>query len=165
MGKTQDTKNGELLELATRSVGLGDKKPSSILIKIRNLSGSSYDALERAMFLNTLLVTVHTALAGSKADNNNDLAAEADAIMEQVQLANRAGSTPGAISNVEVDGVARRPFQGRGPYQASSSFCRPDALCYLHCKYGADAYACRSPNCPMKDRICQPPAGISRAGR
>ena len=165
-GKTQDTKNAELLELATRSAGLGDKRPSSMLMKIRNLSGSSYEALERAMFLNTLPVTVRTALAGSKAANNDDLAAEADAIMEQVLLANRAGGVPGAISNVEVDAVNRR--QSRGPYQAPSSspsFRRPDTLCYLHRKYGSDAYACRSPNCPMKDRIRQPPAGNGRAGR
>ena len=117
------------------------------------------------MFLNTLPVTVRTALAGSKAANNDDLAAEADAIMEQVQLANRAGNAPGIISNVEVDAVSRR--QTRGPYQSSSSssFRRPDALCYLHRKYGANAYACRSQNCPMKDRIRQPPAGNGRAGR
>ena len=65
-GKSQAKKNAELLTMSSRPGGLGDRKPSK---KIRNLSGSSYQALERAMFLNQLPAPVRTALASSKALN------------------------------------------------------------------------------------------------
>ena len=58
--------------------GLGDHKPSNLLMKICTLSGASYEALERAMFLNQLPPAVKTALANSKAANNEELGTEAD---------------------------------------------------------------------------------------
>ena len=59
--KSIATKNAEPLELSAAPGTLSNKKPSAIMMKIRNLSRSDYAAMERAMFLNQLTVAVHTA--------------------------------------------------------------------------------------------------------
>ena len=131
------------------------------MMRIRNLSGISYDAMERAMFRNQLPAEVRTALASSKAMSNDELVSEADAVMEEFKIAKRTASTPRAVTAVafqEVDAVAR-------PFRPSSSFSARGALCYLHRKFGAQAYACRSDYCPMKDKVRPPPQGNGRAGR
>ena len=119
-GKTEATKNAELLEMASRPGSLGDRRPSNILMKIQTLSGASYDALERAMFLNHMPLSVRTALASSEARTNDELATEVDAIMEEYKNASKFSATPHAVTAVEVDAA----FHQR-------SFKRPqDALCY-----------------------------------
>ena len=153
-GKTKATKNSELLEMAARPGGMGDLRPTNIMMKITNLSGSSHDALERAMFLNQLPTAVRTALAGSKAISNDELCAEADAVMDEFNKARRVNSVPHSVSLVGVEAVHRRPVP------------RSLALCYLHRKFDAQAFACRSENCPMKDKVRPPPVqGNFRAGR
>ena len=61
-GRSPAKKNAELLAMTARPGGIGDRKPSNLLMKIRMLSGASYDALERAMFLNQLPHAVRTCL-------------------------------------------------------------------------------------------------------
>jgi len=165
-GKTLAEKNAELLALSSKPGGLGDKKPSSIMMKIRTLSGSSYDALERALFLNQMPTAVRTALASSKAVSNDELAAEADAVMEEFKLSNLRAGVPHAVATVEVDAATIRNQRYGRPFPSGRP--QSDALCYLHRKFGASAYACRSSNCPMKDKIAKPPTvfqGNGRAGR
>ena len=53
-GRSAAKKNAELLSMLARSGGIGDRKPSTLLMRIRTLSGASYDAMERAMLLNQL---------------------------------------------------------------------------------------------------------------
>ena len=122
-GKTQATKNSELLEMAARPGSMGDLRLTNIMMKIRNLSGLSYDALERAMFLNQLPTAVRTALAGSKAVSNDELCAEADAVMDEFNNARRVNAIPHWISAVGVEAVHRRPISNQSA-----------ALCYLHRK-------------------------------
>ena len=89
-------------------------------MKIQTLSGASYDTLERAMFLNHMPLSVRTALASSEARTNDELATEADAIMEEYKNASKFSATPHAVTAVEVDAT----FHQR-------SFKRPQvALCY-----------------------------------
>ena len=99
-GKSRATKNAELLEMSATPGGMGDRRPSHIMMRIRNLSGSSYDAMERAMFLNQLPAEVRTSLASSKAISNDELVSEADAVMEEFKIAKRAASTPRAVTAV-----------------------------------------------------------------
>ena len=171
-GRSEAKKNAELLELNARKGGaLGDKKPSSFLRKIRTLSNSSYEAMERAMFLHHMPTTVRTALASSKATSNDALAAEADAVMEQFQLAREANSIPHAIAAVDVpeNTASFRPRpQNQQPTQrpSSSRGASGDSLCYLHRKFGVYAFSCKSSSCPMKHQVMAPPAqGNARAGR
>ena len=157
-GKSPATKNAELLSLTAKPGGLGDRKPSSIMMKIRTLSGASYDAMERAMFLGQLPLTIRTALATSKARDNDELAAEADAVMEEFRLANIRSGVPHTVASVEASAVSfGRP---QAPRRPPSGF-----LCYLHRKFGASAYACRSDNCPMKDKVRPPPTSVQGNGR
>ena len=160
-GKSRAKKSAELLAMAARPGGLGDRKPSNLLMKIRNLSGSSYEALERAMFLNQLPPQVRTALASSKAATNDELATEADAVVEEFNIANESRGIPQAAVNavqppVEVDAVSRQGFRPQ-PQR------RDDGLCYMHKKFGARAYFCRSNACPMRNQVA--PQGNGNAGR
>ena len=69
--KSPATKNAELLEMSARPNGLGDRKLSTLMMKIRKLSGRSYDAMEKAMFLNLLPPEVRTTLATSEFTSND----------------------------------------------------------------------------------------------
>ena len=121
------------------------------------------------MFLNQLPHAVRTALANSKAASNDELAIEADNVMEEFQLGSESLSAPHAISSVdrtvEVDAASFRPKR-QSERQESR---RPQAdLCFIHKRYGKQAYTCRSTSCPMKDILAAPPpssAGNGRAGR
>ena len=133
------------------------------MMKIRTLSGASYDAMERAMFLNQMPLAVRTALASSKAASNDELSAEADAIYEEFRIGQTMTGTPHAVAALqaplEVDAVPRRPD---GAQRISR---RQDPLCYIHRKYGAQAFYCKSTSCPMRNQIAAPPApGNPRAG-
>ena len=157
--------------MTARPGGIGDRKPSNLLMKIRTLSGASYDALERAMFLSQLPHTVRTALANSKAATNDELAVEADNVLEEFQLGSSSFSAPHAISAVdrtppEVDAASLRPK--RQPTRQDSSRPQSD-LCFIHKRYGKQAYTCRLSSCPMRDILAPPPSssstGNGRAGR
>ena len=167
-GRSPAKKNAELLAMTARPGGIGDRKPSNLLMKIRTLSGASYDALERAMFLNQLPHAVRTALANSKAASNDDLAVEADNVMEEFQLGSASLAAPHSVSSVdrtvEVDAASFRP-KVRPDRQEGR---RPQAdLCFIHKRYGKQAYTCRSSSCPMRDILAAPPpsTGNGRAGR
>ena len=82
-GKSTAKKNAELLAMTARPGGIGNCRPSNLLMTICTLSGSSYEALERAMFLSQLPLAVRTALANSKTASNDELGAEADNVMEE----------------------------------------------------------------------------------
>ena len=129
-------------------------------MKIRNLSGSSYEALERAMFLNQLPPQVHTALASSKAATNDELATEADVVVEEFQIANEARGLPhAAITAVHQPPEVNAVYRQGGRAQLR----REDGLCYMHRKFGAKAYFCRSNTCPMKNQVAA--QGNGNAGR
>ena len=93
-GKDEEEKRAELLQFCSRSDGLGDRKPINLLMHIRHLAGNSYEALERAMFLNQLPAPVRTALANSAAASNKELAREAGKILREFKLAKSRSSAP-----------------------------------------------------------------------
>ena len=90
-GTTSATKSAELLELNAVPGVLADRRPSTVLSKIRKLHGQDITIMERAMFLNQMSVEVRTSLASLKAANNDALSTEADAIHEELRLANVPG--------------------------------------------------------------------------
>ena len=117
-GKSTAKKSAELLAMIARPGNLGDRKPTNLMMKIRKLSGSSYEAVERAIFLGQMPVEVRTALASSKARTNDELCEEADAVVEEFRLANESRGAPHAapVETLEVDAS----FQPRGPPQRSN---------------------------------------------
>ena len=166
-GRSPAKKAAELLAMTARPGGIGDRKPSNLLMKIRTLSGANYDALERAMFLNQLPNAVRTALANSKAASNDELAVEADNILEEFQLGSSSFSTPHAVSSIdrtplEVDAASFRPKRQQGRQDNN----RPQSdLCFIHKRYGKQAYTCRSTSCPMRDILAPPPPSVTGNGR
>ena len=122
-GKTQAQKDNELLSLS----GLGDKKPSALLRHIRSLNADP-ETLLRALFLAQLPTEVRQILAGSAKTDLDELATDADRIME----ASQTSSLPG-ISGVDT---TRR-----------GNTLKP--LCYYHAKFGRAARKCNRKGCPL----------------
>lgn len=122
-GKTQASKDMELLSLS----GLGDRKPSSLLRYMESLN-SDPKTLLRALFLAQLPMEVRRVLAGSSTTDLQDLAKEADAIME-------AGSM--GFSTTGISAV-------RKPTSSSTS-----GLCFYHTKFGKAARKCNQRGCKM----------------
>ena len=67
-------------------------------MRVKALSGSEYEAVERAILLNALPPAVRTVLVNSKAANKKQLAMEANQILEQHLLSN---AHAGAVYELE----------------------------------------------------------------
>ena len=155
--------------MLARPGGIGDRKPSTLLMRIRSLSGSNYDAMERALFLNQLPQAVRTALANSKAANNDELGVEADKVMEEFELSSGAFAAP-AVSSVlpaAPRSEVTRPVEVDAAFKSQPSRRTTEGLCFPHRRYGNRAYNCRAPaTCPMRYQVSPPPSsGNARAGR
>ena len=61
-GWTTAQNQSELIKLTVRGT-LGDLKPTDFLMRVRGLSGSEYETVERAILLNALPPAVRTVLA------------------------------------------------------------------------------------------------------
>ena len=173
-GKTQHQRHIELIKYAATEVPVLDVKPSNMLMYIQDLAGDSKEQFERAVLLNRLPNSVRTTLASSSAASNEELALEADRIMESFLLA-RPGCTPASVLAMEAAPAAPIP-QGPSGYPMPSP-CQVAAvgtgptrgtdqsfLCFIHAKYGAKAYSCKSKRCPMH-HLVQKRSGNAGAGR
>lgn len=117
------------------------------------------------MFLNQLPPHVPTALASSKARTNNELCGEADAIAEEFRLASDVTGVPHAVAAVLQPDVATMTMSMRRPRPIPAPrHIQLEGLCYVHWRFGANAYTCKSSSCPMKHQIISP-LGNARACR
>ena len=163
-GSTPVQKQDELIQMTVRR-SLGDLKPTDFLMRVRALSGSEYEAVERAILLNALPPEVRTVLANSKAANNKRLAMEANQILEQHLISNaRSGAIyeleePAreevhAVTSFRTARGGPRPQrrQALPPRQQQQPQQRQDQgrLCHNHFKFGDRAYVCRGGDCPMR---------------
>ena len=164
-GKTPAQKHKELIEFASSKEPILDQKVSTLLLHVRELSGDSKEAFERAVLLNRLPEAVRTTLATSDAPNNEAWALEANQVMEAYVLAN----SPGTVASVTTPALSDVP-PAEAPTVAavSSGSSRQSPLCFVHARYGARAFSCRLAKCPMRDQVQRrppPPSGNGRAGR
>ena len=176
-GKTPAEKHKELIDFAASKEPILDQKVSTLLLHVRELSGDSKEAFERAVLLNRLPEAVRTTLANSEAANNEAWALEANRVMEAYLLSNKGGSVssvsaqpvedsvPDDLLQPTVSAVAsgrQRPQQQQQRQQQQQA----PYLCFVHARYGVKAFSCRSAKCPMRDQIQRRPAsGNGRAGR
>ena len=162
-GKTQAQRHIELIQYAAAKEPVLDVKPSNMLLHIRDLAGDSRGAFERAVLLNRLPKSVRTTLSTSAAANNEALAKKANQVMDSFLLAH-PGATPASIMAVESAGSAAEPGEVAAVTQPRKS---DDAfLCFIHARYGAKAYSCKSARCPMHHLVKKKRAqGNARAGR
>ena len=114
-GKSQSQKDQELLNLN----GLGDRKPSALLQHMQNLNADP-KTLFKALFLAQMPPDVRKILSTSNKDDIEELAEEADKIVEASDHARSA----------EVNKVA----QPRRPATAGK--------CWIHAKFGEEARKC-----------------------
>ena len=127
-GKSPSARTKELLEFVSIKEDLIDPKPSVAMLYIRDLAGTNYDAVERAMFLIRMPAPVRTALANSRTVDNDQFAAEANGIMEEYLLTRLRLANP-SVNQVaacvpptpeipaEVHAVGRRPPRPLPPPQ------------------------------------------------
>jgi len=127
--RSQAQKDAELLALS----GLGDRKPTALLRKIRNLN-SDAETLRRALFLAQLPSEVRGVLAGQEFATLEKLAEAADRIVE----ARQSGGPPAAFA------VSSRDHSNKPPPASTS---RSDSnVCSYHSRFGLRARSCR-PGC------------------
>jgi hypothetical protein len=134
---------------------LGDKRPSEMLSFMKSLAD---DDLKKSpmfafMFRQLLPPAVRSALATATAPLDS-LARQADLLVLTQRSIARAAAAPStsAVNSTEVS-VNRVTLK--------------NGLCFVHAKYGANAYTCRSQNCKMKGQLATrpPSSGNDRAGR
>ena len=132
-GKKQAQKD-ELFSLS----GLGDRKPSGLLRHIRSLNADP-ETLLRTLFLAQLPTEVRLVLAGSGETDLDELAADADRILE----ASRTG-TPSSFPGVSGVKNDKRHI----PESATNK-----SLCYYHAKFGEAARKCNRKDCPLSHLV------------
>ena len=151
------------------------------MMHVTNLAGNNFAALLRAMFLNRMPQEVRTILSSSTATTNVDFAKEANVVLAEYLLACNLSPATNSIASLstksaspfpepettvtEVAAVQRQP---RPPPVAVMQGQRapPPAvpyLCYVHARYGQQAYSCRSTSCPMRNQVRRAP-GNFKAG-
>ena len=167
-GKTQAQRHVELISYAAAKEPVLDMKPSNMLLHVRDLSGDSKAAFERAVILNRLPHSVRTLLSTSTAATNEAWALEANQAMEAFLLSH-PGATPASIMALES---ASSPSCGDSVDVAAVSRPQrgpdPPFLCFIHQRYGSKAFSCKSPRCPMHHLVQKRPTpapGNGRAGR
>ena len=129
--KTQAEKDSELLNLS----GLGDKKPTALLRKIRSLN-SDAETLRRALFLAQLPTDVRGVLAGQQFTTLEALAEAADRVVEARQP-NKHSQASFAISK-------------KGASSRQTQVSTESNICFFHAKYGTLARSCK-PGCIFAD--------------
>jgi len=129
--KSQDQKDAELLQLN----GLGGRRPSSLLRHIQSLNADP-QMLLKAIFLAQLPVEVRRILTISSTTTLDDLAKEADRIVDA-----------GMAASSSISAMARINKPVQASFGQSPS---PDpVLCYFHLRFGAKARNCKGKPCPM----------------
>ena len=132
---------------------LGDKRPTEMLCYMKSLADSHLKKSPafRYLFLRTLPTSVRTLLSTSE-EELADLAAAADthvAVLEQA--ARTSHPTAGhQAEDLEVNSVRHK-----------------DDVCYIHRRYGKNAYQCADPRrCRMRNQtVRRPEPGNDKAGR
>lgn len=142
-GKSQVTKDNELLSLS----GLGDRKPSALLRYIKSLN-SNPETLLRAIFISHLPTEVRQILASSSTDNLDEMAKEADRILE-------AKGNQNQVSSIKNSSFKKSDTSSKG------------VLCFFHKKFGKNARKCKGGDCSLKALIDNSTenSGNEQAGR
>ena len=116
------------------------------------LPGVPDNALFEAIFIDLLPADARNAAV--KHDVLEDMAEAADKV-----LAEAPASTVISSLDHSCDGAVAQITQ-------PTKKTKDPSLCYVHNRYGREAYRCASPrNCRMKDVISKPAQGNAKAGR
>ena len=114
--------------------GLGDRKPTALLRHIRSLNADPATLL-RALFLTQLPHEVRQILAASGKTDLDQLAADADRIMEVPSIA------PSSIAGI------------KNPQRQLPRPTANNPLCFYHAKFGNSARKCHQKGCSMGNLV------------
>ena len=137
-GKSQAQKDQELLNLN----GLGDRKPSELLQHMRNLNADP-ETLFKALFMAQLPHEARRILASSSKTELDELAVEADRIVEVSRLANELpvnAINQGARNRVDTPQRVRSSVEPR-----TGTWPTIPGVCKYHLRYGERARSCVRP--------------------
>ena len=167
-GKSQAAKDQELLNLS----GLGDKRPSELLQHMKNLNADP-STLFKAFFLAQLPPDVRKILATSGKTDVDELAIEADRIVEVCRLShdsqvNAANSWkrmdhPTLVDTQPAAGMDTQPAARKDtrPVRKKTPWRIVPGLCRYHSQFGELAISC-APPCKF---LPNPSQGNSQTGR
>jgi hypothetical protein len=144
-GRTQAQKDLELLTMGD----LGDRRPTALLRYIRGLS-TDPNTIYKALFLSKLPVDVRKVLAASPTTDLEELAKEADRIMD---AGTQASHFVSAVSSSKSS-------------SSKSSSPNDQSLCYFHSRFGEKARNCNRDKCRMAHLVSKSSASAisSQAG-
>ena len=140
-GKSQAEKDQELLNLN----GLGDRKPSELLQHIQNMNADP-KTLVKALFLAQLPPDVRKILATSTKTEVEELANEADRVVEVSRLTHI--SSIRTASEDETTSVNALTSAKDWQRKKSNTWPTIPGLCKFHSKFGEKAWNCIPP-CKM----------------
>ena len=129
-GLVKESTEPKWSELLSLGAGRGDRKPTALLRHIRSLNADPATLL-RALFLTQLPHEVRQILAASGKTDLDQLAADADRIMEVPSIA------PSSIAGI------------KNPQRQLPRPTANNPLCFYHAKFGNSARKCHQKGCSM----------------
>jgi hypothetical protein len=134
---------------------IGSKRPSEAIAYVEELWDS--DAVKLAIILRMLPPEVAAGLDDDQGSTPEALGEKADRI--QARQAARKAAIGNGISSVatEINAIKKKEYVKK-----------PDTfeggLCFVHRKFGKDAYTCRGKPCTMEGQLRAKPAGNDKVG-
>lgn len=151
-GESQTEKDSKLLRIS----GLGDRKPTSLLRHMRSLN-VDMDTLFRHLFLSHLPAGVRRVLVSQDFKSLEDMAKQADRIVESDSAWNQAMVVAAALEDPAIQGV-NAAFQDGGGGRRKREQKRggdarfaPGELCYFHNHFGDQAFRCKGNGCAKQN--------------
>lgn len=144
-GKSQYEKDSELLHIN----GLGDRRPSALMRRIRALNDDP-KSLKRAIFLANLPSEIRSILVAQNIQDADELAEAADRVWEsRISTVNATSTTRSSFpqitgqdtESIEVVSARKKQHRKSNPQNAKTT-----SICYYHTRFGLDARKCHG-NC------------------
>ena len=144
--RTKEEMAAELINISS----LGDRTAVDLLEHMRSLQpGDAEGVLFRHIFMRSL--PSHVTGIVSREANLDDMAKAADVVLRSVPEPSTPASASSADSSFQVEAIRRDQLVG--------------GLCFVHSKYGREAYNCALPDsCRMKNVLHPRPTGSSQRG-
>jgi hypothetical protein len=159
--KSDLDKSYELLAIR----GIGSKKPSEAIALVEELWNEK--ALKLAIILRMLPPEIAAGLDGDEASSPEELGAKADRILARQTARKDQGKESGvgngisAVNAIEALQAEISAIKGKRDFKKTDTF--EGGLCFVHRKYGKDAYSCRGAPCTLVNSTKPRPAGNANA--
>jgi hypothetical protein len=152
--KSDLDKSYELLAIK----GIGSKRPSEAIAEVEELWNEK--ALKLAIILRMLPPEIAAGLDDDESSTPAELGAKADRIQAR-QNARKEHAAANVVNSVDLNEV--NAIKAKRDNKHTDTF--EGGICFVHRKYGKDAYSCRGTPCSMEALVKPRPAGKDKAGQ